>query len=89
MCTYKGKTVPCIVELSEGGGVSGHVLTDVLSHLDYLKLYGNNTKNSVIPDMLVNGHVIRFDLGFLKYICDENQKWTVFLVFRIENHCGR
>ena len=38
-CTYKGKTVPCLVSFSEGGGILGHILTNILRHLDYLKLY--------------------------------------------------
>ena len=28
--------------------------------------------------MLVDGHVSHFYLVFLKYICDENHRWTVF-----------
>ena len=27
--------------------------------------------------LLVDGHGSRFDLDFLQYICDENNKWTV------------
>ena len=41
-----------------------HILTNVLSHLDYLKLYDNDRKNSIIPELLVEGHVSRFDMGF-------------------------
>ena len=63
-CTYKGNTVPCFVELSEGGGISGHNLMKVLRHLDYLKWYGNDGKNGIIPALLVDGHVSHFNLGF-------------------------
>ena len=37
-CNYKGKKVPCIVEFSEGGGISGHIITNILNHLDAIKL---------------------------------------------------
>ena len=56
-CTYKGETVPFIVEFSKGRDISGHILR-----------------------LLVDGCVSRFDLGVLKYICDKNNKWTVFCV---------
>ena len=69
-CTYKGKTVPCLVEFSEGGGISGNILMNVLSKLDDLKLYDNDRKNVIIPALLVDGHGICFELGFLNYICD-------------------
>ena len=88
-CTYKCKTVLCIVEFSEGGGISGHIITNIIRHLDYLKLYDNDRENGIIPALLIGGHVSRFDLGFWKYICDENHKRTIFLVFRMEHHCGR
>ena len=69
-CTYKVKKVPCLVEFSEGGGISGHILTNLLRHLDDLKLYGNDRKNGIIPVLLVDGHISRFDLGFLEiYMC--------------------
>ena len=75
--TYKVKTVPYLVELSEGGGISGYILTNVLWHLNYLKLHESDRKSGIIPSLLVDGHGSRFDLGFLKYICDENHKWNI------------
>ena len=68
------KTVPCLVKFSEGRGISGHILTNALRHLDYLKLYDNNRENGIIPALSVDGHVSCFDLGVLKYIYDENHK---------------
>ena len=65
-CTYKGKTVPCLVEFSEGGGISGHILGYVLSPLDYLKLYDKDRENFIIFALLVDGNVSHFDLVFLK-----------------------
>ena len=34
-------------------------------------------ENSIIPALLVDGHVSHFDIEFLEYICDENNTWTV------------
>ena len=61
-CTYKGKIVPCPVEFSERGGISGYILMNVLMHLDDLKWYDNDTENGAIPTLLVGVYVSRFDL---------------------------
>ena len=53
---------------------SGHILTKVLRHLDYLKLYDNDRENSIITVLFVDGHSSIFDLEFLLYICDESHK---------------
>ena len=66
--TYKVGKVPCLVEFSEVGGISGHIITNVLRHFYYLKLYDNYRENSIISALLVDGHVSHFDLGFLKYL---------------------
>ena len=68
---------PCLVKFSEGGGISGHILTNVLRHFDDLKLYENDRENGIIPAMLVDGHGSNFHKEVLKYICDEKHKWTV------------
>ena len=72
-CTYKGKKVPCLVEISMGGGTSGHILMNLLRYLDALKLY----ENDILPMMFVDGNGSSFDMEFLPYICDKNHKWTV------------
>ena len=64
-CGYKRKTVPCLVKFYEGWGISGHILTNVLRHLDDFKLYDNDKENSIIPALLVDGHVSHFDMFFL------------------------
>ena len=65
---YKGKKVPYFVEFFEGEGISGHIITKVISHLYDLKLNDNDRENGIIPALLVDGHVRPFDMGFLKYI---------------------
>ena len=69
--------VPFISEFPEGRGISGHILTNILKHLDDLKLYDNDRENDVIPLMLVVVHGSCFCLYFFQYICDKNHKWTV------------
>ena len=63
-CSYKGKTLPCLVKTSEVGGISGHIITNILRHLDYLKLYDNNRKYGIVPALLVDGHISHFYMGF-------------------------
>ena len=72
----KGK-IPCIVGFSQGGGVSGNFLKNIIRNLDDLKLYGNDRENGIISALMVDGHVSCFDLVILKYIYDKNHKWTI------------
>ena len=76
-CTYKGGKVSCLVEFSEGGYISGHIITNVLRNLDALKLYENYRENGILPVLLVDGHGSHFDMEFLQYICDENHERTI------------
>ena len=71
--------VPFLSKLTEGGIISGHILTNVLKHLDALKLYNNDRENYILPLLLVLGHSSCFGLDFLLYICDKDQKWTLVL----------
>ena len=61
-CTYKEGKVPCLVEFSEGGGISGHILTNIPRRLYALKLYDNDSGNGILPAMSVDGHGSSFDL---------------------------
>ena len=69
--------IPCLVKFSEGGCILENILTNILMNLDVLKLYGNDMENVILPVLLVYGHVSHFDLEFLQYICNENNKRTV------------
>ena len=75
-CTYKGKKVPCLVDFSGIGGISGHIIVNILNPLDALEMYDNDRQNDILPVLFVNGHGSNFDLGFLQYIFDENHKHT-------------
>ena len=70
-CTYKGKSVPCLLKFSVGGGISVHILKNLLRHLDDLRLYENDREYSIILALLVDVHVIHFDMFF------ENHKRAV------------
>ena len=50
-CTYKGGRVPCLVEFSECGGISGPILMNTPMHLDDLKWYDNDRENDIIPEL--------------------------------------
>ena len=41
-CAYEGVKVPFLVEFSEGGGISGHIIMNVLRYLYALKSYQND-----------------------------------------------
>ena len=80
-CTYKWKTESCLVRFSKSGGISGHIIMNILRHLYGFKLYDNDSKNGIIPELLVDVHVSHFDMWGLKYVCGDNHKWT--LVFSV------
>ena len=33
-CTYKGEKILCLIGFSDGGSISGHIIANVLRHLD-------------------------------------------------------
>ena len=78
-CSFKGKTVPAFVTFSEGGGINGWILREILKRIDDLKLYENDRKNGKTPFLLIDGHQLQFDLKFLKYINEVDTKWSVCL----------
>ena len=88
-CTYKGEKVPSLVEFSEGGGISGHILTNLLMHLDDLKFYDNDRKNGIVPEMLVDWHGSRFDMFFKYTYVMKITNGPLFLVFLMEQNCGK
>ena len=57
----------CFVQFYDCEGISGHIITNLLDHLDALKLYENHRENGILPVMLVDGHGSRFDLFLNTY----------------------
>ena len=88
-CTYKGEIVPCLVRFSEGGIISGNILTNILRHLDYFKLHENDRKTSIVPTLLVDGHCSRFDILKKNTYVMKITNRSLFLVFCMGHHCGR
>ena len=58
----KGVKVPYIVEFSEGGGISGHIPINVITHIDALKLYENDGKKIILSVLLVDGNGSHFEV---------------------------
>ena len=81
-CEYKGKKVPAFVTFSEGGGINGWILTEILKRIDDLGIYNDDRRRGMSPFLLLDGHNSRFDLQFLRYVNDEKHKWCVCLVPR-------
>ena len=74
-CVFRGKNVPCLVQWSKSGGVNATILTNCLRHMDELNLFQRN--ESLKPFVLLDGHSSRFDLEFVKYIRDDEHRWSV------------
>ena len=86
---YKGGKFPCLVELSEGGGISGHILTNVLSHLDDLKLYDNDRKTVLFLHSWLMDMVVVLICVFKNTYVMKTKNGTLFLLFLMEHHCVR
>ena len=78
-CQYKGKEVSAFVTFTEGGGMDGWVLTEILRQLDSLELFDEDRENGTFPFLLLDGHQSRFDVEFLSYINAPEMKWEVCL----------
>jgi hypothetical protein len=66
VCTFKDKEVPCMVEFSSVGRMSGAILTKIFATLDALKLFDEATKEGRRPFVLLDGHNSHFDFEFLE-----------------------
>jgi hypothetical protein len=74
-CTHNGKEIPCMVEFTQGGGMSGKILTKMLKTLDDLEIFDRNDEKRLF--VLLDGHASRFDVHFLEYINDDKHRWSV------------
>ena len=78
-CEFKGMTVPCLCRWSEKGGITTHILVDILSALDSLQIFDIDRQNGIKPFLLVDGHRSRFEVPFLEYICSPLHEWAVVI----------
>ena len=74
-CEFQGKTLPMLCQWSEGGGISGEILTNILKRIDASGVL--NRSSGVKPFLLVDAHASRFSLEFLRYISNESHPWVV------------
>jgi hypothetical protein len=74
-CIFNGKEIPCMVELSPGGGMTGKILTNIFKTLDELQVFERT--NGKRPFILLDGHATRFDCEFLNYVNDDQHRWSV------------
>jgi hypothetical protein len=74
-CSYRGKTIPCMVAFNPGGGITATILTDILRSLDKLEIFPR--KDGLRLFLLLDGHSTRFDLEFLEYINHSAHRWSV------------
>ena len=78
-CEYKGVKIPCLCRWSEKGGITTHILVDILAALDTLHIFDADRECGFKPFLLVDGHRSRFELPFLRYICNKEHEWAVVI----------
>ena len=75
-CHYKGKEIDCLTFASEGGGINGGILVEILKYFDGIDLFPC-VPGGPIPMLVVDGHQSRLDPLFIKYINDPGHKWKI------------
>lgn len=82
-CVVDGKEIPCYCDCSRNGSMTSGILKRILEKLDQLGV----TKRGVdedgkpyYPALIVDGHISRMGLPFLKYINDAAHRWCGMLV---------
>jgi hypothetical protein len=73
-CFHNGHEISTYVTISENGSITSEILTNVMRHLD---TYLQWDRTEAIPFVLLDGHGSHFGIDFLRYISDNNSKWTV------------
>ena len=76
-CYFEGREIPAMIRMSDKGGITAEILTDILKTLDTLKVYESYRDNGAVPFLLVDGHMSRFSTPFLEYITNPEHTWKV------------
>ena len=76
---YKGVSVHCMCRWSKKRSITSEILVDIFAALDDLKVFEVDRAASILPFLLIDGHVSRFQLPFLRYIHDPLKKWVVVI----------
>ena len=77
VCKFMGKDIPTLIRYTDGGGINGDILTDILKTIDQLDIFAEDRRNGVKPFILLDGHQSRFSLPFLTYITNASHPWKV------------
>jgi hypothetical protein len=78
-CTYNDIEIPCLVEITDSGGITPEILTKIFRILDALKIFKNDRKMGICPYVILDGHQSRFDIDFLNYVNHEEHRWSVII----------
>jgi hypothetical protein len=63
-------------DITEGGGISGETLVNILQMLDDLDVF-LRMPGGLVPVLIINGHESQFDPMTLTYINDNNHVWNL------------
>ena len=74
-CNFCVVDIPCLCQLNSKGSSTPEILKDILSTIDHYKVYDRT--NSRKPFSLVDKHISRLKLPFLRYIVDIEHEWAV------------
>ena len=75
VCEFQGQTLPTLYQLSEGDGISGKILTNILKKIVASGVIDRS--EGVEPFLLVNVIILRLSVEFLWYINDVSRPWRV------------
>jgi hypothetical protein len=79
VCTYKDKTIPCLVEFTPGGGMTADIRTKIFETIDILQLFHEDRINGLCPFLLLDGHHTCSDINFLSYMNNPAHRWSVYI----------
>jgi hypothetical protein len=82
-CKVDGKDIPCYCDCSPNGSMTSSILRRILSKMDELGVVSrgvNEDGTEFYPVIILDGHISRMGLEFLKYINDKAHRWRGMLV---------
>lgn len=75
-CFHNGRQIPGLQFTAPGASISGEKLLKILEHFDKLSVFDRKLHNAT-PVFIVDSHISRLDIKFLRYICNPETKWNV------------
>lgn len=89
-CIVNGKTVRCYCDCSPNGSMTSAILRRILHYIDKQGIVergvDEETGQSYHPVLILDGHISRMGLPFLKYVNTAVTKWSVPLVCPYGTH---